>query len=103
MDHKDSAINEPLPNLPNIEANRATHNGYERRLNESNEVAWLMLVTMVLELQKNIENLGVYNMTMQLQDMLRNQARQDCFNTVHALVGCKMTQSSSFGVHILKM
>lgn len=33
---------------------------YERSLNPSNMMSWLMLVTMISELQKRLKHLGVY-------------------------------------------
>ena len=71
MEKKERALEVPLPEVPAAGASRAIREEYEKRLTKSNEVACLMLATMVPELQKGIESLGAYNMINQLKDMFQ--------------------------------
>ena len=103
MEQKLRAIEEPLPNAPDEGANRAAHTDYNKRKKESDEVACLMLATMVPDIQKNMENLGAYDMISQLKEMFQKQARQERFETVKALVGCKMAQGSDVSAHVRQM
>ena len=69
MKGKIRAIEEPLPAEPPARATQAAQDELDKHLTESNEVACLMLATMTPELQKGLENLGVFDMLTQLWDM----------------------------------
>ena len=62
-----------------------------------------MLATMTPELQKDLENLGSFDMLTQLQDMFQVQVKKERFDIVKSLACCKMTAGSSVSVHVLKM
>ena len=55
MEGKIQSIEVPLPEAPGPRATQALRDHYESRLKESNEVACLMLATMIPELQKGME------------------------------------------------
>jgi len=103
MEGKIQSIEVPLPEAPAPRATQALRDHYESRLKESNEVACLMLATMIPELQKGMESLGAFTMLVQLKDMFQQQAKQERFETVKTLASCKMAQGSSVSVHVLKM
>ena len=62
-----------------------------------------MLVTMVPEIQKNLENMGAYEMMTHLREMFQVQARQERFETAKALYSCKKAEGQSVSAHVLKM
>ena len=53
-------LDNPIPEQPAANAPRAQKDAYEKHQNDSMDVACLMLVTMVPEIQKNLENMGAY-------------------------------------------
>ena len=103
MEGKIQSIEVPLHEAPTPRATQALREDYEKRLKESNEVACLMLATMIPELQKGMESLGAYNMLVQLKDMFQHQAKQERFETVKTLASCKMAHVSSVSVYVLKI
>ena len=103
MEGKIRAIEEPLPAEPTSRSTQVARDEFFKRRTESNEVACLMLATMAPELQKGLETLGAFDMLVQLRDMFQVQAKQERFDTVKALVCCKMAAGSSVSVHVLKM
>ncbi|GJT54651.1 hypothetical protein Tco_0989705 [Tanacetum coccineum] len=54
-----------------------------------NEVACLMLSSMSLELQRDLEKYKAYDMIQKLKTMLEEQAKQELFETVKAFHACK--------------
>ncbi|GKC66568.1 retrotransposon protein, putative, ty1-copia subclass, partial [Tanacetum coccineum] len=69
----------------------------------SKEIAGLMLMTMVLELQNNLEQLGVYAMLQELKNMFSHQAEQELLQTVRAFCACKHEEGQSESSYVLKM
>ncbi|PWA37164.1 hypothetical protein CTI12_AA593090 [Artemisia annua] len=74
-------LNEALPEAPPANASAAVRNAYTRRCNEQQEVACLMLASMIPELQKNLENLAAFDMLRELKVMFEQQAEQELFDT----------------------
>ncbi|PWA72178.1 hypothetical protein CTI12_AA272800 [Artemisia annua] len=60
-------LEEALPEAPAANATTAVHNAYTRRCNEQQEVACLMLASMIPELQKNLANLAAFDMLRELK------------------------------------
>ncbi|PWA89725.1 hypothetical protein CTI12_AA109110 [Artemisia annua] len=74
-------LEEALPEAPAANASAAVRNAYTCRSNEQQEVAYLMLASMIPELQKNLENLPAFDMLRELKVMFEQQAEQELFDT----------------------
>ena len=72
-------LENPIPEQPAANAPRAQRDAYEKHQSDSVDVACLMLATMVPEIQKNLENMGAYEMLTHLREMFQVQARQERF------------------------
>ena len=55
------------------------------------------------ELQKQPMEMEAYTMIGHLKEMFQEKARIERFNTIRALLSCKLTASSSVSPHVLKM
>ncbi|GKA71628.1 retrotransposon protein, putative, ty1-copia subclass [Tanacetum coccineum] len=74
-----------------------THTTYVKA---SKEIAGLMLMTMDLDIQKNLEHLGVYDM---LKMLYAQQANQELLQTVREFHACKPEEGQSISSYVLKM
>ncbi|KAL4574075.1 hypothetical protein LXL04_020897 [Taraxacum kok-saghyz] len=63
---------------------RAPHTAWQKHLDDSNEVASLMLVSMIPESKKDFELLTAYDMLAELMKMFQQQARVERFETVRS-------------------
>ncbi|KAD6118945.1 hypothetical protein E3N88_10216 [Mikania micrantha] len=52
---------------------------------------------------KNIEDMGAFDMIQQLTGMFQKEARQERYDTMKQLIGCKMQEGSSVSAHVLTM
>ncbi|PWA40573.1 zinc finger, CCHC-type [Artemisia annua] len=96
-------LNEALPEAPADNATAAVRNAYNRRKNEQQEVACLMLASMIPELQKNLENLAAFDMLRELKVMFEQQAEQELFDTVRSFHACKQEEGQSVSSYVMKM
>ena len=62
-------LEEPIPDEPPAIATKAVRDAWLKHNEDSVEVACLMLATMIPDLQKNMEDLGAYDMVFQLKEM----------------------------------
>nr|GEY62640.1 zinc finger, CCHC-type [Tanacetum cinerariifolium] len=67
------------------------------------EVAVLMLLTMDLEIQRNLAHLGAYDMLQDLKAMYSKQAEQDLLQTVREFHTSNQEEGQSVSSHVLKM
>nr|GFB31573.1 zinc finger, CCHC-type [Tanacetum cinerariifolium] len=67
------------------------------------EVAVLMLLTMDLEIQRNLAHLGAYDMLQELKAMYSKQAEQELVQTVREFHTSKQEEGQSVSSHVLKM
>ncbi|GJV48998.1 zinc finger, CCHC-type containing protein [Tanacetum coccineum] len=67
------------------------------------EVAVLMLLTMDLDIQRNLAHLGAYDMLQELKAMFSKQAEQELLQTVREFHTCKQEEGQSVSTHVLKM
>ncbi|PWA99076.1 hypothetical protein CTI12_AA013210 [Artemisia annua] len=74
-------LEEALPEAPAANATATVRNAYTCRCDEQQEVACLMLASMIPELQKNLENLAAFDMLRELKVMFEQQAEQEMFDT----------------------
>ena len=62
-----------------------------------------MLECMESELQKQLMEMETYTMIGHLKEIFQEKAKIERFNTIRALLSCKLTTSDSVSPHILKM
>ncbi|GKA88263.1 retrotransposon protein, putative, ty1-copia subclass [Tanacetum coccineum] len=67
------------------------------------EIDGLMLMTMELDIQRNLENLGVYDMLQGLKTLFSQQAEQELLQTVREFHACKQEEKQSVSSYVLKM
>ncbi|GJS17522.1 hypothetical protein Tco_0411994 [Tanacetum coccineum] len=63
--------------------------GHTTWVKDSKEIAGLMLMTMVPELQKNMEQRGAYDLLKELKTMFSQQTEQELLQTVRDFHACK--------------
>ncbi|GKA07983.1 hypothetical protein Tco_0687314 [Tanacetum coccineum] len=96
-------LEEALPEAPPATAIVAVRNAYTRRVAEQQEVACLMLVSMTLEIQKNLVDQLAFEILQELKTMFQQQAKQELFETVKAFHACKQEEGQSVSTYVLKM
>nr|GEV96777.1 retrotransposon protein, putative, Ty1-copia subclass [Tanacetum cinerariifolium] len=69
----------------------------------SKEIARLMLMTMELDIQRNLENLGAYEMLQELKTLFSQQAEQKLLQTMQEFHTCKHEEGQSVSSYVLKM
>ncbi|GJS35578.1 hypothetical protein Tco_0533960 [Tanacetum coccineum] len=80
-------LEQPLPLSPNPETVAPREiEAYLALLNSQQEVAYLMLASMSPKLQKNLENYNAYDMLEELKTMFEEQAKQELFERLHAML-----------------
>nr|GEV34224.1 hypothetical protein [Tanacetum cinerariifolium] len=67
------------------------------------KVVVLMLLTMDLEIQRNLAHLGTYDMLQELKAMYSKQAEQELLQTMREFHICKQEEGQSVSSHVLKM
>nr|GEV65771.1 zinc finger, CCHC-type [Tanacetum cinerariifolium] len=72
-------------------------------VNGSKEAVMLMLMTMDLDIQRNLEHLGAYDMLQELKTLFAQQAEQELLQTVREFHACKQKEGQSISSHVLKM
>ena len=95
-------LDEPLIEEPPATPKNA-HDAWLKLVDNSIDVSCLMLATMIPDLQKDLENLGAYDMIIHLKELFQQQARTERFDTVRALHSCKMEEGGNVSTHVLKM
>nr|GFA18855.1 hypothetical protein [Tanacetum cinerariifolium] len=69
----------------------------------SKEIVGLMLMTMDSEMQRNLENLGAYEMLQKLKTLFAQQAEQELLQTMREFHSCKQEEGQSVSSYVLKM
>nr|GEV61696.1 zinc finger, CCHC-type [Tanacetum cinerariifolium] len=67
------------------------------------EVVMLMLLTMDLEIQRNLAHLGAYDMLQELKALYSKQAKEELMHTVREFHNCKQEKGQLVSSHVLKM
>nr|GEW67048.1 zinc finger, CCHC-type [Tanacetum cinerariifolium] len=96
-------LEEALLEAPPATATAVVHNAYTCRVAEQQEVVCLMLVSMTLEIQKNLEDRTAFEILQELKTMFQQQAEQEQFETVKAFHACKQEEGQSISTYVLKM
>ncbi|KAI3684093.1 hypothetical protein L2E82_49943 [Cichorium intybus] len=102
-DKKECVLDTALPEAPADDATRAVRDAWQKHKDQSDEVACLMLATMVPELQKSFETAGAFDMADLLKEMFQEQARQERYDTMIALLDYKQQEGTAVSAHMLKM
>ncbi|GKC80800.1 zinc finger, CCHC-type containing protein, partial [Tanacetum coccineum] len=79
-------LEQPLAPLPYPVVSQAARDAYDALLDAQNELACLMLGSMSPEIQKALENYRVYDMIQELKTMFEEHAKQELFETLHAML-----------------
>ncbi|KAK4426032.1 hypothetical protein Salat_1371700 [Sesamum alatum] len=87
QEKKIDVLDTPLPEKPVDDAPATEKTAYEARKERSQDVACLMLLFMVPELQKQFEDMEAYDIIIQLKAMFGKAARVERFETVTAYFG----------------
>nr|GEW00034.1 hypothetical protein [Tanacetum cinerariifolium] len=82
-------LEKALPKAPPIIVGR---NAYTHRVVEQQEVGCLMLVSMTLEIQKNLEDRTASEILQEMKTMFQQQAKQELFETITAFHAYQMDQ-----------
>ncbi|GJW13969.1 hypothetical protein Tco_0018102 [Tanacetum coccineum] len=100
-------LEQPIPAMPVPPAGQVlppdvlnTHTAWVKA---SKEIVGLMLMTMDPDIQKNLEQLGAYDMLKELKTLYAQQAEQELLQTVREFHACKQEEGQSVSSYVLKM
>nr|GEX91942.1 zinc finger, CCHC-type [Tanacetum cinerariifolium] len=96
-------LEEALPEVPPATAPAAVRNAYTRRVAKQQEVAYIILVSMTLEIQKNLEDRPAFEILQELKTIFQQQVEQELFKTVKAFHACKHEEGQSVSTYVLKI
>ncbi|GKD01569.1 hypothetical protein Tco_1171843, partial [Tanacetum coccineum] len=96
-------LEQPMTPLLYPVASQAARDAYEALNDAQKEVAYLMLGSMSLELQRTLENYKAYDMIQEVKTMFEKQAKQELFKTVKAFYAYKQEDGQSVSLYLLKM
>jgi len=92
-----------LPEAPAATAPKADKDAYKKHNDDALEIGCFMLATMNSELQKQHENMEVYDMIINLKMLFQEEARHERFWISRALFQCKLAEGNPVGPHVLQM
>ena len=75
-DKKEHVLEDPLPEEPTNNADTTTKNAYQKLVDESTEISYLMLACMEPDLQQHFEDVGAFDMVESLKSMFQVLARK---------------------------
>ena len=93
----------PIPSPPPSTASRIKQDTYQKCIDDSDEVAWIILAGMKPKFRKQIGFMDAYDMIKALQELCRKQARIQRYEVTNLLIRSKMAQGSSVDTHVFKM
>ncbi|GJR69677.1 zinc finger, CCHC-type containing protein [Tanacetum coccineum] len=100
-------LEQPIPAMPFPPTGQVlplevlnTHSAWVKVLKE---IAGLILMTMDLDIQKNLEQLGAYDMLKELKTLYAQQAEQELLQTVREVHTFKQEEGQSVSSYVLKM
>nr|GEW41803.1 zinc finger, CCHC-type [Tanacetum cinerariifolium] len=107
IEDKLNYLEQPIPLAPVAPAGQqvapeilAAHNAW---IKGSKEIAGLMLMTMDLEIQRNLEPLHAYEMLRELKTLFTQQAEQELLQTTRDFHSCRQEEGQSVSSYVLKM
>ena len=93
---KDYVLQAALGDAPPDDASLASQQEYQRRVNDSNEVSCLMLISMTPELQRRLEDWTAFEMIEELRNMYQEPTRVEKHRVAMQLYGYKMAEGPQF-------
>nr|GEX63429.1 zinc finger, CCHC-type [Tanacetum cinerariifolium] len=100
-------LEQPIPAMPVPAEGQVLFldvlNTYTAWVKASKEIAGIMLMTMDPYIQKDLENLGAYDMRKELKTLYAQQADQELLQTVREFHACKQEEGQSVSSYVLKM
>ncbi|GJR86801.1 hypothetical protein Tco_0210812 [Tanacetum coccineum] len=100
-------LEQPIPAMPIPPAGQVlppdalnTHTAWVKA---SKEIAGLMLMTMDPDIQKNLEQLGAYDMLKELKTLYAQQAEQELLQTMREFHACKQEEGQFVSSYVLKI
>ncbi|GJZ79312.1 hypothetical protein Tco_0644149 [Tanacetum coccineum] len=107
IEDKENYLEHPIPEAlvapPGQQVPLAAAAAHAAWVKGQNEVVVLMLLTMNLEIQRNLAHLDAYDMLQELKAMFSKQAEQELQQTVREFHTCKQEECQSVSSHVLKM
>ncbi|GKB35673.1 hypothetical protein Tco_0880615 [Tanacetum coccineum] len=95
-----TALVAAAPDQPIPSAVLATYNEWVKN---QKEIAVMMLLTMDLEIQRNLAHRGTNDMLKELKALYSKQAKQELLQTVREFHTCKQEEGKSVSSYVLKM
>ncbi|GJZ28287.1 hypothetical protein Tco_0572934, partial [Tanacetum coccineum] len=100
-------LEQPIPTMPVPPAGQVlppdilnTHTAWVKA---SKEIVGLMLMTMDLDIQKNLEQLGAYDMLKELKALYAQKEEHELIQTVREFHACKHEEGQSVSYYFLKI
>jgi hypothetical protein len=100
---KDYVLEETLGDPPVEEATAAAKELYQQHVDDYIIVQCALLASMEPELQKRLEDWGPFETINELKNLLQQQARDERYEILQALIDCKMAEGSSISAHVIKL
>nr|GFC55983.1 zinc finger, CCHC-type [Tanacetum cinerariifolium] len=100
---KENYLEDPIPAAPVALPGQQALAAHAAWVKGQKEVDVLMLLTMDLEIQRNLAHLGDYDMLQELKALYSKQAEQELLQTVREFHTCKQEEGQSVSSHVLKM
>ncbi|GJS74653.1 zinc finger, CCHC-type containing protein [Tanacetum coccineum] len=105
---KEKYLEQPIPTAPVAAAPDqpippAALATYNEWVKNQKEIAVMMLLTMDLEIQRNLAHLGANDMLKELKALYSKQAEQELLQTVREFHTCKQEEGQSVSSYVLKM
>nr|KAJ0208644.1 hypothetical protein LSAT_V11C400177410 [Lactuca sativa] len=99
---KDCVLENQTPDEPPALL-KAAHDAWLKHIDDSLDVSCLMLASMVLDLQRDLEHYTAFDMIEHLKEMFGKQARIERYDIMRALHSMKMEENGNVSTHVLKM
>ena len=96
-------LGKKIPKKPKPEASSGDHDAYKKHRDDALDVQCLMLANMEPSLQIQFEHVGAYTMYRRLERLFQREARNERYDTVCALMDCKLGNGQESSPHIIKM
>ncbi|GJV44072.1 zinc finger, CCHC-type containing protein [Tanacetum coccineum] len=104
---KENYLEHPIPEAPTAPPRQqvppAATAAHAAWVKGQKEVVVLMLLTMDLDIQRNLAHLGAYDMLQELKAMFSKQAEQELLQTVREFHACKQEEGQSVSSYVLNM
>nr|GFA95085.1 hypothetical protein [Tanacetum cinerariifolium] len=103
VEKKMFVIEQPIPPAPAADSEANVLAEWNALYDVHNEVAWLMLGSMNLELHRQFENYSPYEMLQELRSMFEKQAGVERFDLIQTFHACKQEEGKLVAAYVLQM